>query len=145
MDKEKKRMNNVSNKGRTSAKWDDCTHLQFIELVEKEIQKGNRPGSFINKEGWKNLVKSFNQITGKCYVNKQLKNHWDAMKKEWTLFKQMMRGESGLGWDETRKTIAVDNDWWEQKIKVFPFVLHMHCLIFNIIDILNDNWFAFVV
>ena len=41
------------------------------------------------------------------------------MKKEWTLFKQMMRGESGLGWDETKKTVAADNAWWEQKIKVF--------------------------
>ncbi|XP_052201690.1 uncharacterized protein LOC127807692 [Diospyros lotus] len=29
----------------------------------------------------------------------------------------MMRGESGLGWDERNKTIAADHDWWEQKIK----------------------------
>ncbi|XP_052203034.1 L10-interacting MYB domain-containing protein-like [Diospyros lotus] len=117
MDKGKKRMNYISNTGRPSAKWNDHTHLQFIELVEQEIQKGNGPGSFINKDGWKNLVKIFNEITGKCYDNKQLKNHWDSMKKEWTLFKQMMRGESGLGWDESKKTIAADNAWWEQKIK----------------------------
>ncbi|XP_052177581.1 L10-interacting MYB domain-containing protein-like [Diospyros lotus] len=117
MDKGKKRMNYISNTGRPSAKWNDHTHLQFIELVEQEIQKGNRPGSFINKDGWKNLVKIFNEITRKCYDNKQLKNHWDSMKKEWTLFKQMMRGKSGLGWDESKKTIAAENAWWEQKIK----------------------------
>ncbi|XP_052174288.1 L10-interacting MYB domain-containing protein-like [Diospyros lotus] len=117
MDKGKKRMNYAFNTGRSSAKWDDHTHLQFIELIEQEIHKGNRPGSFINKDGWKNLVKTFNEITWRCYDNKQLKNHWDSMKKEWTLFKQMIRGESGLGWDETKKTVMADNAWWEQKIK----------------------------
>ena len=125
MDKGKKQMNNVSNMGQASTMWEDYTHLQFIELIEKEIQKGNRPGSFINKDEWKILIKSFNQLTGKCYDKQQLKDHWDSMKKEWTLFKQMIRGESNLGWDKAKKTIAANNDWWEQKIKVFPFVLHM--------------------
>ncbi|XP_052201691.1 L10-interacting MYB domain-containing protein-like [Diospyros lotus] len=97
MDKGKKKMNNISNTGRYSAKWDDQAHLQFIELVKQEIQKGNRPGSFINKDGWRNLVKSFNELSRKCYDNKQLKNHWDSRKKELTLFKQMMRGESATG------------------------------------------------
>lgn len=44
-------MNNVSNTRQSSAKWDDHTLLQFIKLVEQEIQKGNRLGSFINKDG----------------------------------------------------------------------------------------------
>jgi len=43
MDKGKKRMNYALNTGQSSAKWDDYTHLQFIELVEQEIQKGNKP------------------------------------------------------------------------------------------------------
>jgi len=103
----------------------DYTHVQFIELIEKDIQKGNKPWSFINKKGWKNLVKSLNQLTGKYYDNKQLKNHRDSMKKEWTVFKQLMQGEWGLGWDERNKTFAANNDLWEQKIKVFPFVLHV--------------------
>ncbi|OIT03474.1 hypothetical protein A4A49_57419 [Nicotiana attenuata] len=39
------------------------------------------------------------------------------MKGEWTLFKQLMRGETGLGWDATKNTIMADDDWWERKIK----------------------------
>ena len=82
MDKGKKRMNYALNMGQSSAKWDDYTHLQFIELVKQEIQNENRLGSFIKKDGWKILVKTFNEITRRCYDNKQLKNHWDSMKKE---------------------------------------------------------------
>ncbi|XP_019251207.1 PREDICTED: uncharacterized protein LOC109230134 [Nicotiana attenuata] len=48
---------------------------------------------------------------------KKMKNHWDYMKGEWTLFKQLMRGETGLGWDATKNTIMADDDWWERKIK----------------------------
>ncbi|MCD7459945.1 hypothetical protein HAX54_042375 [Datura stramonium] len=29
----------------------------------------------------------------------------------------MMRGEIGLGWDATKNTIMVYDDWWERKIK----------------------------
>nr|XP_016497087.1 PREDICTED: uncharacterized protein LOC107815950 [Nicotiana tabacum] len=29
----------------------------------------------------------------------------------------LMRGETGLGWDPTRKIIIAGDDWWEQKIK----------------------------
>nr|XP_009761658.1 PREDICTED: uncharacterized protein LOC104213809 [Nicotiana sylvestris] len=39
------------------------------------------------------------------------------MKGEWTLFKQLMRGETGLGWDATKNTIMADDVWWERKIK----------------------------
>nr|XP_016494046.1 PREDICTED: uncharacterized protein LOC107813309 isoform X3 [Nicotiana tabacum] len=46
-----------------------------------------------------------------------MKNHWDYIKGEWTLFKQLMRGETGLGWDATKNTIMADDDWWERKIK----------------------------
>ncbi|XP_019257610.1 PREDICTED: uncharacterized protein LOC109235812 [Nicotiana attenuata] len=54
---------------------------------------------------------------GRVYNKKQLKNHWDYMKAEWTLFKQLMKGETCLGWDATKNTIIADDDWWDQKIK----------------------------
>ncbi|KAH0724993.1 hypothetical protein KY284_000858 [Solanum tuberosum] len=46
-----------------------------------------------------------------------MKNHWDGMKAEWTLFKQLMRGDTGIGWDATKNTIMADDDWWKRKIK----------------------------
>ncbi|XP_019239273.1 PREDICTED: uncharacterized protein At2g29880-like [Nicotiana attenuata] len=102
---------------RHNAKWDEYAHIKFIELCEQEVRKGNRPNTYLSKDGWKNMVNEFNKKTGREYTRKQMKNHWDHMKAEWTLFKQLMRGETGLGWDPTRKTIIADDDWWEQKIK----------------------------
>ncbi|CAN4114562.1 unnamed protein product [Withania somnifera] len=51
------------------------------------------------------------------YTKKQLKNGWNCTKSEWTIFKQLIRGEMGLGWDATKNTIMADDNWWEQKIK----------------------------
>ncbi|KAK6917003.1 Myb/SANT-like domain [Dillenia turbinata] len=57
------------------AKWDDYAHIKFIELCKEEIRKGNRPGSYLSKDGWRNLVAIFNQMTGRNYDKKQMKNH----------------------------------------------------------------------
>ncbi|PHU16502.1 hypothetical protein BC332_17707 [Capsicum chinense] len=40
------------------------------------------------------------------------------MKQDWAFFKQLMRENTGLGWDATKDTIIADNDWWKQKIKM---------------------------
>ncbi|KAK6927852.1 Myb/SANT-like domain [Dillenia turbinata] len=98
------------------AKWDDYTHIKFVELCEEEIRKGNRPGSYLSKDGWRNLIAVFNQMTGRNYDKKQMKNHWNTMKSEWKLFKSLTHEETGLGFDAKRNTIAVDDEWWEKKI-----------------------------
>jgi len=105
-------------KTKTNAKWDDDAHLKFIELCELEIRKGNRPNTHLSRDGWKNTIKAFYEKTGRRYKKKQMKNHWDGMKAEWTLFKQLMRGDTGIGWDATKNTIMADDDWWKRKIKV---------------------------
>nr|XP_016435067.1 PREDICTED: L10-interacting MYB domain-containing protein-like [Nicotiana tabacum] len=62
------------------------------------------------------LLTSSVRRRGKTMI-KKMKNYWDYMKDEWTLFKQLMRGETGLGWDATKNTIMADDDWWERTIK----------------------------
>ncbi|KAK6942682.1 Myb/SANT-like domain [Dillenia turbinata] len=97
------------------AKWDDYAHIKFVELCKDEIRKGNRPGSYLSKDGWRNLVTVFNQMTGMNYDKKQMKNHLDTIKSELKLFKSLTHGETGLGFDATRNTIRVDDEWWEKK------------------------------
>lgn len=92
--------------------------MAFLELCEDEIRKGNRPGSHFNSDGWKNLLNGFHERTGKKYTKKQLSNHWDIMKNDWILFKNLMRGESGLGWDAIRNTIDADASWRDAKIQI---------------------------
>ncbi|XP_060189259.1 uncharacterized protein LOC132618217 [Lycium barbarum] len=63
------------------------------------------------------LLKNSIEPWEETMIKKQMKNHWDNMKKDWILFKKLMRGETGLGWDATKNTIMADDDWWERKIK----------------------------
>nr|XP_016481342.1 PREDICTED: uncharacterized protein LOC107802373 [Nicotiana tabacum] len=66
--------------------------------------------------GGKVLLTSSVRRREKTMIRK-IKNHWEYMKGEWTLFKQLMRGETCLGCDAMKNTITADDDWWERKIK----------------------------
>ncbi|KAM3394523.1 hypothetical protein P3S68_003525 [Capsicum galapagoense] len=70
------------NSGHANAKWDNATHLLFLELCEKKIRKGNRPNSYLAKNEKKNMIDEFSKMTERNYTKLQMKNHWDYMKKE---------------------------------------------------------------
>nr|GEW89181.1 hypothetical protein [Tanacetum cinerariifolium] len=53
----------------------------------------------------------------KDFTYKQLKNHWENMKKDWNLYDHLMRLDSGIGWDPIRNTINASAEWWDDKIK----------------------------
>lgn len=93
---------NQQSVGRSSARWHTFTCLKFVDLCEGEILQGNRPNSHFNTNGWKNLVRKFNDATGRNYVYKQLRNHWDSMKKDWLLFKKLMHLKTGVVWNLQR-------------------------------------------
>lgn len=104
--------------------WDSATHMIFIKCCIQEVENGNMPGTHFNKLGWKNLLRSFNELTGKGCNKVQLKNHWDSMRKDWKLWNKLM-SESGIGWDPIRKTVDASPEWWNEKIRVIllPYLI----------------------
>ncbi|KAK8583837.1 hypothetical protein V6N12_068095 [Hibiscus sabdariffa] len=70
--------------------------------------------------GWIKIVKNFENETGKPYTQRQLKNRWDLLKKEWKLWKKLKEKDTGLGWDHMKGTIDASEDWWESILKVVP-------------------------
>ncbi|KAK8933224.1 hypothetical protein KSP39_PZI016002 [Platanthera zijinensis] len=120
--------------GELSASWDSNDVTIFCDLCIREIELGNRPTTHFSKDGWKNLIASFKERTGKNYDRLQMKNKWDHLKREWKIWKELKHGETGLGWDQEKKTIAASEEWWEEKLKVsIYFVLsslifgNLHC------------------
>ncbi|XP_012851418.1 PREDICTED: uncharacterized protein LOC105971117 [Erythranthe guttata] len=111
------KINQQHSEGRSSARWNEFMNIKFIELCEEEIGKGNRPNSHFNSSGWKNLVRRFNEVTGKNYVYKQLRNHWDSMQKDWILFKKLMHQEIGIGWNPLTNSTEASDEWWAQKLR----------------------------
>ncbi|WKA01927.1 hypothetical protein VitviT2T_020176 [Vitis vinifera] len=98
----------------SKAYWDDIAMDAFIKVCVIETLAGNRPNSHFSKLGWKNVVKAFNNLTGRNYQYKQLKNKWSSLKKLWNT---MIGKETGLGWDPIRQTINASNEWWDKKLK----------------------------
>ncbi|CAI9294002.1 unnamed protein product [Lactuca saligna] len=90
--------------------------MKFIKLCLVEKEKGHKPGTHFNKTGWANLEKAMQEETGKVFTQKQIKNKWDNLKKDWKLYDRLMRLETGIG--GTRSLLDASAEWWEEKIKV---------------------------
>ncbi|KAK8999268.1 hypothetical protein V6N11_070444 [Hibiscus sabdariffa] len=65
-------------------------------------------------------MKNFEKETGKSYTQKQLKNRWDILKKEWKLWKKLKEKDTGLGWNPIKGTVDASEEWWESRLKVVP-------------------------
>ncbi|KAK2969070.1 hypothetical protein RJ640_021109 [Escallonia rubra] len=61
------------------------------------IKGENKPGTHFNRDGWANLVGELNAMTGREYDKLQLKNHWDALRRDWQQWHNLMHRKSGLG------------------------------------------------
>jgi len=119
------------------AVWHKNTVHTFCDICIRAIEKMFRPHTHFNKQGWDFIVNEFRKETQLKYGPKQLKNKWDALKRDYKLWKDLMRNETGLGWDTHKNTIGADDAWWEEKIKVgfwfFAFCLLYFFCFYNII------------
>ncbi|XP_027336030.1 L10-interacting MYB domain-containing protein isoform X2 [Abrus precatorius] len=101
------------------ATWTPTYHKIFIDLCIEETLKGNKSGTHFTKEGWRNIVLSFNAKSGMRYDKKQIKNHYDSTRKLWKIWVKLV-GDDSMKWDpETSKFGASEEDWCNC-IKAFP-------------------------
>ncbi|MFQ6646056.1 hypothetical protein Gotur_020079, partial [Gossypium turneri] len=100
--------------------WDKRLTEIFCNICIKEILKGNRSGTHFTKDGWLKIMTNFEKETGKAFSQKQLKNRWDALKKEWKAWKKLKGEDTGLGWNPKKRTVDASDDWWESRLKVVP-------------------------
>ncbi|KAG8472539.1 hypothetical protein CXB51_034449 [Gossypium anomalum] len=63
---------------------------------------------------------SFSSKNTKNYGKPQLKNKWDTLKKEWRLWRELLKESTGIGWCPSKKTIDATEEWWAEKIQENP-------------------------
>ncbi|KAG8472586.1 hypothetical protein CXB51_034389 [Gossypium anomalum] len=105
---------------KVKAVWDKRLTETFCDICIKEILKGNRPGTHFTKDGWLKIMINFEKETGKAFSQRQLKNRWDALKKEWKAWKKLKGEDTGLGWNPIKRTVDASDDLWESRLKVVP-------------------------
>ncbi|KAL4577921.1 hypothetical protein LXL04_014036 [Taraxacum kok-saghyz] len=72
---------------------------------------------------WQDLQEPFEKEDDTKLNNyKALKNKYDAMRKDYNLWKSLKHGETGLGWVESTKQLNCSDEWWDKKIKENPNV-----------------------
>ncbi|PPS13513.1 hypothetical protein GOBAR_AA07066 [Gossypium barbadense] len=63
---------------------------------------------------------NFEKEKGKVYSQRQLKNMWDALKKEWKAWKKLKSEDTGLWWNPIKRTVDASDDWCESRLNFFP-------------------------
>ncbi|KAH7661299.1 Myb/SANT-like domain-containing protein [Dioscorea alata] len=97
------------------ARWDDIKTESLLKICVEKVQASNRPHTYFTKEGWKNIVAKFSWRTRVSYNYKQLKNKWDIMKKEFSIWAKLVEHQISLGWDLVKRAVLASDDWWERK------------------------------
>ena len=103
---------------RDKASWDDEKVVMFLNILIQEIDAGNRPNGQFTKTGWSNIIRKFREETSCSFSQSQLKNKWDGLKKDLTLWERLRLEDTGLGFNHVTKTIEAEPEWWILKLAV---------------------------
>jgi hypothetical protein len=81
-------------------------------LLAEQVEKGNRPNTFLNSVGYAEVEKGFKDRVGIELVKGQIKNKWDKLKEDFKAWKKLTTRQTGIGWNNG--TINMDDEWWKK-------------------------------
>ncbi|AET05430.1 Myb/SANT-like DNA-binding domain protein [Medicago truncatula] len=99
------------------AKWDTFSTKMLLDICMVEIHKCGKLGIAFRNKKWEEIRDEYNKRANKNYTQKQLKNRMDTLRGEWTIWKQLLGKETGLGWNHHIGNIDADSAWWDAKIR----------------------------
>jgi len=53
-------------------------------------------------------------MTGISLSKTQIKNKWDKLKADWTIWLKLKRRQTGTGWNNATQTIDMEAEWWKK-------------------------------
>ncbi|XP_038904553.1 L10-interacting MYB domain-containing protein-like isoform X2 [Benincasa hispida] len=98
--------------------WSFKNESIFIDLMEEEVAKGNRPTTTFTKTSWTYIKEQLYVRTGYAYTHEQLKNKYNSLRHRYKEFKRLLGDINGKGWDPVLGTITLEEEQWTNLIKV---------------------------
>ena len=111
-----------------TAEWSVENTRIVCELFVEQVNAGNRPGNYLTPNAFDEVTRQFKMRTGLDYTHTQLKNKWDKLKVDFTLFKKLKFRETGAGWDYVNNTVSQDDEWWK-KAKIVSSFAVISCIL----------------
>ena len=119
--------------------WNNENTRIVCKLFAEQVERGNRPSTYLNPLGYAEVEKGFKDRTGLDISKSQLKKKWDKLKEDYKAWKKLLMKETVTGWDPEKRTFAMDDEWWKKARTVsvswycfylflFFFVLICACL-----------------
>lgn len=99
--------------------WTSNQYNLFLEICLKATDLKKRSGKGWGAGGFQFLIDEL-RAHGHHFTQDQLKNKWDWMRNKWRMWDGLLKGETGLGWDEATGKIIASEEWWSEKIKENP-------------------------
>lgn len=100
------------------ASWSNEVKKIFIDLCIEEVRLlGGRARANLKQSSWEKIIDGFNEKTGLGYNEKQLKNMWDIMKKQYAAWNKLM-SQPGMKLNEHIHTVIMEPEKWEEYLKV---------------------------
>ena len=78
------------------ANWDAQSNEIFIRVCVEHLKANNRNVTYPNNRRWNAVIDGFKRATGSLHNKIQTENHWEVLKKDWLLWNDLLKGESGL-------------------------------------------------
>ncbi|KAF8399194.1 hypothetical protein HHK36_015059 [Tetracentron sinense] len=98
------------------ANWSPHMRQTFIDLCLEQVLLGNRVSATLSPNAWTTVRNKFEQKTGLKFEQKQFRNHWDYLKKQWQAWKRLI-SQTGIGYNTVTGRISCDEDRWNDFIK----------------------------
>ncbi|XP_057483346.1 uncharacterized protein LOC130770077 isoform X1 [Actinidia eriantha] len=99
------------------AHWDSESTKVFLDCVARQIGRGNKPFQYLTTKGYNEVMQDFYNMTNRFHDWKQMKNKYEALKKDWGSWmrlKDPRNGCTGLGYDQIQGIFTGPDHWWEK-------------------------------
>jgi hypothetical protein len=112
------------------AQWPLDIETRFVNLLVDIVTDGRIVNGHVHPDLWVSIASEFSTMIGTIYTAKQCSDKYKRLRINHREFLELLRDETGLGWDPVANTVHATETQWQQFLRVgfltrtlLPFVV----------------------